>query len=85
MRVAHCRLENNKKEKVISECENTCVNKSISKCWSMFFFQVYKRVLVRGTEYSSIINFYNSVFVDSLKDYVVQFADGRHVSLQDKM
>lgn len=39
--------------------------------------QTYKNVLIQGSDCSSIITFYNVVFMPRLKDYILQFTDAR--------
>lgn len=39
--------------------------------------QVFKRVLVSGTERDSIIAFYNKVFMQSLKAYILQYSSSK--------
>jgi len=40
---------------------------------------VYKSVLMTSGEYDSIIAFYNRLFMQSLKTFVMQFANNRVV------
>jgi hypothetical protein len=41
------------------------------------FVKVFKRVLISGKEYDSVITFYNRVFMPSLKTYVLQLGGNR--------
>ena len=43
----------------------------------MWLYQVYKSVLMTNGEYDSIIAFYNRIFMQSLKTFIVQFATSR--------
>lgn len=42
--------------------------------------QVFKRVLVSSTEHDSIISFYNKVFMQSLKAYILQYSSSKSAS-----
>jgi len=72
----------------VLHCVKTCylsiyhIVCSISKkcyycsCW-MWLCKVYKSVLMSNGEFDSIIAFYNRIFMQSLKTFVMQFANTR--------
>jgi len=43
----------------------------------MWLWQVFKSVLITNGEFDSIIAFYNRIFMQSLKTFVMQFASSR--------
>lgn len=47
--------------------------------WHYIDFQVYRRALIEGCEYDSIIAFYNRVFMHNMKNFILQFAPTRQV------
>ena len=46
---------------------------------SLFLCQVYRRVFIQDNEYDTVIGFYNRIFMDAMKYYVLQFAQNRQV------
>ncbi|XP_060580015.1 retinoblastoma-associated protein-like [Ruditapes philippinarum] len=59
----------------VSECDIKF--KDIVKCYSSLTHadpKVYKQTLIKDQQYDSIINFYNIVFMQTMKNFILQFA-----------
>ena len=57
--------------------KNTVCCTRTTKYWLSWCCQVYKSVLMTNGEYDSIIAFYNRIFMQSLKTFIMQFANSR--------